>query len=89
MNDLVSKTLEALQLVPSNAREAKKGVEEIKRTLLALDTVLLGVSNLRRVYSGHGRSIRKGGLGTRHAALAVGAALTIVEFLIATHAEMP
>jgi len=89
MNDLVSATLEALQLVPSTTHEAKKGAEEIKKTLLALDMVLLGVSNLRRLYSGHGRSIRKGGLGARHAALAVGAALTIVEFLIATHAEMP
>ena len=89
MNDLLSATLATLQLVPSTAHESKKGAETIKSTLLALDTVLLGVSELRRLYAGHGRSIRTGGLGTRHAALAVGAALTVVEFLIATHAEMP
>jgi hypothetical protein len=88
MKDLVSATLATLQLVPSTAHEAKKGADAIKSTLLALDAVLLGVSELRLLYAGHGRSIRKGGMGARHAALAVGAALTIVEFLIATHAEL-
>jgi hypothetical protein len=87
MKDLVEATLSTLRLVPSDAHEAKKGADAIKATLLALDIVLRGVSDLRRLYSGHGRSIRKNGLGARHAALAVGAALTIVEFLIATHAE--
>lgn len=87
MKDLLSATLETLQLVPTEAHEAKKGAAAIKSTLLALDTVVLGVSDLRLLYGGHGRSIRTGGLAPRHAALAVGAALTIVEFLIATHAE--
>jgi hypothetical protein len=89
MKDLVSATLATLNLVPSTVHEAKKGAEAIKTTLLALDTALLGVSELRLLYSGHGRSIRAGGLGARHAALAVGAAVTVVEFLIATHAEIP
>lgn len=88
MKDLVSATLATLNLVPSTTHEAKKGAEAIRSTLLALDTALRGVSDLRLLYAGHGRSIRRGGLGARHAALAVGAALTIAEFLIATHAEL-
>lgn len=87
MKDLVSATLETLNLVPSTSHEAKKGADAIKSTLLSLESALNGVSELRRLYSGHGRSIRASGLQPRHAALAVGAAVTVVEFLIATHAE--
>lgn len=89
MKDLVTATLATLNLVPSTTHEAKKGADAITSTLLALDAALLGVSELRLLYSGHGRSIRAGGLSARHAALAVGAAVTIAEFLIATHAELP
>jgi hypothetical protein len=56
MKDLVSATLATLNLVPSTAHEAKKGALAIKTTLLALDSALLGVSELRLLYSGHGRS---------------------------------
>ena len=54
MKDLVSATLATLNLVPSTAHEAKKGAEAIKSTLLALDTAVRGVSDLRLLYSGHG-----------------------------------
>jgi AbiJ N-terminal domain 3/Abortive infection C-terminus len=85
MPQLVKATLTGLQLVPENISEEKKGAQAIKRILGNLAQVTHGLAELRNLYgSGHGRNSSHRGLQPRHARLAVSAAATLVEFLVAT-----
>lgn len=83
---LVKAVLKSLQLVPEGIPENKKGAESVKRILSNLSQITQGLSELRTLYgTGHGRSSSHRGLSVRHARLAVGAAATFVEFLVATY----
>jgi hypothetical protein len=79
-------TCKQLQLTPDNIADKAKAAETIKRLLSNLATITQGISELRNQYgTGHGRSGRSGGLTSRHAKLAVGAAATLAVFFVETH----
>jgi len=85
----VAKTaLAALDLVPANVDEAKKGADVLRRCLQQLGAVVASLGELRNLYgSGHGRDGKWKGLGPRHARLAVGAAVTVGDFVAETYLE--
>lgn len=88
---LCALTSEQLGLLPSEVREEKKGSESIKKVLGSLSQIVQGVAELRNMYgTGHGRPNDKhAGISPRHARLAVGAASTLVHFLLETHQVRP
>lgn len=61
------------------------GEESIRRVLGSLGGIVSGIAELRNSYgTGHGKPSGSGGLGLRHARLAVGAASTLAAFLFET-----
>jgi hypothetical protein len=77
-----------LQLVPEGITEAAKGAETIKLILRNLAALTQYLSELRGLYgSGHGRDGRHRGLQPRHARLAVGAAVSFIDFMTETFRE--
>jgi len=85
---LIRETSKALKLLPEQVNEASRGSETIRRILQNLGQVSQGISELRNLYgTGHGREGRSGGLGVRHARLALGTAATLAQFLVDTHME--
>lgn len=87
---LTKETLKELKLVPEGVAESARGSDVIKRLLQNLGTIGNGLAELRGLYgTGHGKHAKASGLTTRHARLAVGAAVTLVTFLFDTHREMP
>jgi len=88
--DLVKATAKALKLTPDDVPDVAKASDTIKRILGNLGSIPQGIAELRNLYgTGHGKSARTKGLGSRHAKLAVGAAATLAVFLIETHNERP
>jgi hypothetical protein len=88
MPALTKETLKELKLVPEGIHEAACGSDIIKRLLSNLGTIGNGLAELRGLYgTGHGKHAGTGGLGARHAKLAVGAATTLATFLFDTHKE--
>ena len=86
--ELTKATLKELKLVPEGIDDAARGVDVIRRLLRNLGTIGSGLAELRGLYgTGHGKHGKTKGLGSRHAKLAVGAATTLVVFLIETHIE--
>lgn len=86
---LTKMTLKELQLVPEGVHDQARGGDVIKRILSNLGTIGNGLSELRGLYgTGHGKAGNYGGLSTRHAKLAVGAASSLATFLFDTHLEM-
>lgn len=76
----------ALQLLPSDIDDAKKGAATAKRTLSNLGSVVIGIAELRNLYgTGHGKGSGGGGVKPRHARLVVGAGVTLSRFLLETH----
>lgn len=81
---LLKETQKALELVPSNVDDAKKGADIIKVLLSNLGQVAIKTSELRNLYgTGHGK-VKSNGLNSRHARLAVGSAVTLCTFLLET-----
>lgn len=77
-----------LDLSVSDVPDERAGAEEIRRVLGGMAAVVTGTAELRnRFGTGHGRPERPSGLGPRHARLAVGASVTLVNFLLATWDE--
>jgi hypothetical protein len=88
VSTLTKATLKELKLVPEGIPDAARGAEVIKRLLSNLGTIGNGLAELRGLYgTGHGKHGSTTGLGSRHAKLAVGAAATLVMFLLETHKE--
>lgn len=88
VQDLTKATFKALRLVAAGVPDERKGADIIKRLLNNLATVGLGLAELRNLYgTGHGKHGKAGGLASRHAKLAVGAAATLATFLFETHTE--
>jgi hypothetical protein len=86
---LTKSTLKELKLVPEGISEAVRGADVIKRLLSNLGTIGNGLAELRGLYgTGHGKHGAAAGLKTRHAKLAVGAAVTLAVFLFETHKEV-
>jgi hypothetical protein len=83
---LVRRVMEELKLVPDGVTDAVKGAKTVKAVLGNLATVAQGLAELRNLYgTGHGKHGKAKGLSPRHARLAVGAATTLVTFLLETH----
>lgn len=85
---LTKATLKELNLVPEGVPNAARGADVIKRLLSNLSTIGHCLAELRGLYgTGHGQHGSTSGLTTRHAKLAVGAALTLAVFLFETHEQ--
>jgi hypothetical protein len=77
-----------LGLVPEGITDAAKGAETIKLILRNLAALTQYLAELRGLYgSGHGRDGQHRGLQPRHARLAVGAAVSFVDFVTETFRE--
>lgn len=77
-----------LGLVPEGITDAAKGAETIKLILRNLAALTQYLAELRGLYgSGHGRDGRHRGLQPRHARLAVGAAVSFIDFVTETFRE--
>lgn len=83
---LVKETTNFLKVAPENIPSDIRGAESMKSILKSLRAIANGLNELRNVYgSGHGKSPNYKGLSERHAKLAVGSALTLVNFLWDSH----
>jgi Abortive infection C-terminus/AbiJ N-terminal domain 3 len=75
-----------LKLVPQGISDEAKGAETIRLILRNLSALTQYLAELRGLYgSGHGRDGRHRGLEPRHARLAVGAAVSFIDFVTATY----
>lgn len=85
LTKLVSKEL---RLVPEGITDAAKGADTIKLILRNLAALTQYLAELRSLYgSGHGRDGRHKGLQPRHARLAVGSAVSFIDFVTETYRE--
>jgi len=90
IGDLTKLVAKELELVPDDAHAAKRGAENIKQILRSLTTMPGQLAELRGLYgTGHGRDGNHRGLQPRHARLAVGAAVTFIDFVTETHRLKP
>jgi hypothetical protein len=75
-----------LRLVPEGISDEAKGAETIRLLLRNLTTITQYLSEIRSLYgSGHGRDGKHRGLEPRHARLAVGAAVSFIDFVSETY----
>lgn len=75
-----------LKLVPEGISDEARGAETIRLILRNLSVLTKYLSELRGLYgTGHGRDGRHRGLEPRHARLAVGAAVTFIDFVTSTY----
>src|ERR1017187_3406790 len=82
---LLKKVQKALDLVPDDVDEAKKGAEIIKVLLSNLGQIVIKIAELRNLYgTGHGIDRKRKGLNERHARLTVGVGVTLATFLLET-----
>lgn len=80
---LLKKTLNTLNLLPEQIPDDKEGAKSIKKIIGGLQSIVNELAHLRNHYgSGHGKSPGFKGLQPRHAKLAVGAAATVIFFLL-------
>lgn len=87
---LVDKTTLALSVNPRGVAAETPGVRTIRTLLGNLATVAKSLAELRNSYgSGHGKPMSYSGLTQRHARLAAGASMTLVQYLWDTHLERP
>lgn len=90
VGQLVGETLKLLKLMPRDIPEDAPAATEMKALLGNLRAIATNTATLRNHYgSGHGKSADYKGLSPRHAKLAVGSSITLVEFLWETHMERP
>lgn len=82
LNNLVKKTFQQLKIMPNDISDDVKDADVMKKLLGNLLAISQSISALRNNYgTGHGKSSTFYGLQPRHAKLAVGASLTLVNFL--------
>ncbi|PQZ49467.1 hypothetical protein CQ052_02345 [Ochrobactrum sp. MYb15] len=84
--DLTKLVAKELRLVPEGISDEAKGAETIRLLLRNLSVLTKYIAELRGLYgSGHGREGKYRGLEARHARLAVGAAVTFIDFITETY----
>jgi hypothetical protein len=82
LSKLVKETASRLRLTPEDVADDARGAASIRQVLGNLGGMVAGIAELRNHYgTGHGKALGHGGLGPRHARLAVGAASTLAAFL--------
>lgn len=90
VSQLTGETLKILKLMPKDIPENAPAATEMKALLGNLRAIATNTATLRNHYgSGHGKSANYKGLSSRHAKLAVGSSITLVEFLWETHLDRP
>lgn len=83
---LVDETTKLLKVTPKDIPDKTPEITAIKAILGNLKAIAANVANLRNTYgSGHGKSANFKGLEERHAKLAVGSSITLVNFLWDSH----
>lgn len=83
---LTNKTLDALNLLPSNIQSTDQRADAIKAILGNLRAIPSKLAEIRNPFgSGHGKSASFKGLEERHAKLAVGSSITFVDFVWSTY----
>lgn len=86
---LVDETVKFLKITPRDISESTPEAVAIKTILGNLKNIALNIATLRNSYgSGHGKSASYKGLEERHAKLAVGSSITLVNFLWDSHLRM-
>lgn len=85
---LVDKTQTVLSINPREVKNDVPDVNAVKALLGSLASVARHLAELRNSYGiGHGKSASYMGLSERHARLAAGVSLALVDYLWATHLE--
>ena len=86
VQQLVKATMKVLKVTPKDIPDEIPETEAIKALLGNLAVIAQNIATLRNKYgSGHGRSADYKGLEERHAKLAIGSAVTLVDFLWTSH----
>lgn len=82
INKLIDITMKSFNITPRDISENIPEAEAIKAILGNLRAIATNIATLRNAYgSGHGKSAKYKGLEARHAKLAVGSSITLVNFL--------
>lgn len=82
LNNLVDETMELLEITPDHVPDTAKEAKAIKAILGSLKGIASQIAIIRNAYgSGHGKSASYKGLQERHAKLAIGSSITLVNFL--------
>ncbi len=86
VQQLVKATMKILRLTPEDIAEDATEAKAIKGLLGNLSVISQNIATLRNKYgSGHGKSAHFRGLEERHAKLAIGSSVTLVDFLWTSH----
>ena len=82
LNQLVDETMKLLEITPKHIPDTAKEATAIKAILGSLRGIATNIAIIRNAYgSGHGKSASYKGLQERHAKLAIGCSVTLVNFL--------
>ena len=82
LNNLVDETMKLLKITPSHILDTAKEAAAIKAILGSLKGIATNIAIVRNAYgSGHGKSASYQGLQERHAKLAIGSSITLVNFI--------
>lgn len=82
LNNLVDETMKLLEITPEHVPDTAKEAKAIKAILGSLRGIASQMVVIRNAYgSGHGKSASYKGLEERHAKLAIGSSVTLVNFL--------
>lgn len=82
VGNLVDETMKLLEITPKHIPDTAKEAEAIKAILGSLKGIASQIAIIRNAYgSGHGKSASYKGLQERHAKLAIGSSITLVNFL--------
>lgn len=86
--ELTKRLAKELKLLPDDVPEQRRGTDAVRLILRNLTAITQYLAELRGLYgTGHGRDGKHKGLKPRHARLAVGAAVTFIDFMVATYLE--
>lgn len=82
VGNLVDETMKLLEITPKHIPDTAKEANAIKAILGSLKGIASQIAIIRNAYgSGHGKSASYKGLQERHAKLAIGSSVTLVNFL--------
>ena len=82
VGNLVDETMKLLEITPKHIPDTAKEATAIKAILGSLKGIASQIAIIRNAYgSGHGKSASYKGLQERHAKLAIGSSVTLVNFL--------
>ena len=82
VGNLVDETMKLLEITPKHIPDTAKEANAIKAILGSLRGIASQIAIIRNAYgSGHGKSASYKGLQERHAKLAIGSSVTLVNFL--------